>query len=192
MIYGRDWKGRAKKRIRRTTNTKDYFKKKYGDPLLSNFLKYIHICEEFKWSHHIVGENAPTRHLIPPSKTSGARNRLYLVGSLAKIILSIPQTLWGSAKAICYPTQADGKALLLKIPLNIPYWTWRNWAGTRLEDVPRLTTVHDARMYCICYQRKRRSSIPPICKHSDLQLTVSVRPNSAVVAQMFLEKPMKF
>lgn len=93
MIYGRDRKGRAKTRRRRTTNTKDYLKQHMEIHYCQNFLKYIHICEEFKWSHLIVGENAPTRHLIPQSKTSGARNRLYLVGPLAKIILSIPQTL---------------------------------------------------------------------------------------------------
>lgn len=58
------------------------------------------------------GDNVPTRHFIPPSKTCSDRNGLYLVESLAK---GAP---WKPLNIACYchgySLQPDGKAILHK------------------------------------------------------------------------------
>lgn len=94
-----------------------------------------------------------TRHLIPPNRTSSAKNRLYFVESLVK------EAPWDTSQAsqtianaiVCF-LQSDGKALLLKTILTyIIKYREVNLCLTR-SFAP--TERHSA-----YYQRRKLSSI---------------------------------
>lgn len=54
-------------------NTENILKSNMETYYLRNFLKYIHICKEFKWSHYIMRERMlKTKHLLSPRKTFNA------------------------------------------------------------------------------------------------------------------------
>lgn len=57
-------------------------------------------------------------HLMPPSKTPCARNRLYLLNHWPKVSYRCPQISQTMATAIVCTLPPDGKVLLLKMPLT--------------------------------------------------------------------------
>lgn len=108
-----------------------------------SFSKYMK-WEELKWSHYIMREeNALTRYLMPPNKTSNARNGLYLVESLSKGCSMDPLPKHHRLLSRLWATIHN---------LMVRLYCWRHnlhilsnelsWANSKLEFSPLLTSTH--------------------------------------------------
>lgn len=80
-------------------------------------------------------DNAPTRHSMPPSKTSTARNEFHLVATLAK---GIPQN---SQTPLISPRLLTVSHNLMEAPATedtsyLEHWAWRHWPAAQPEVLP--------------------------------------------------------
>ena len=62
-------------------------------------------------------DNAPTRHLMSPSKTSRSRNKLHHIESLAEVVLWKPPKHHIGLSSIDFSPQPYSKTLLMKTAL---------------------------------------------------------------------------
>lgn len=104
---GREYKGGV---MGRKAITKCHVKAHMETYYSRSFLKIYAHKKKSNWNAQIRGEKEPTRHLLPPRETSkaSARNRLYLIDSLANRSRLKPRIMQPMGKALGSP-QTGGK-----------------------------------------------------------------------------------